>query len=739
MVIMNAFRSRATDPNFPLVGFVGNGYLGMQVSQLGIGPIETFSYMQPPLTLIAGIFQDHRLFNHPLMRECHILVNGTELPISFATVKNYSQELDRQHATIITEFDLIGAEGLVHCKTTIFASGPRKHLCVLRIEAHANFEGTITILHGIDGNVSPDSTKFTWGTEKDLLFGTYQIREDRKVLYMPENPNLPCAVACAWKSSIKPFKVDSNQTLEDITVTLRFAVKKGDTVTLDKFFCYFTGREAENPEQVAIQGILAARDTGFQALLDEHRTWWEKAWETMIEVPDPQLQAYITAVLYSIYTSLRPDVHWSIAPNGLVNYGWEGHVFWDADLWVYLGICLLRPDLARCITQFRKTTLDGAIRNRADHQSKFLEWEVKGAKFPWQATSDGRESAPGHWGLEEHITCDVAFAQYYDWLLTGDKDFLKGSVWPIFRETSRYWITRIAKGKGNDPKFHLLGVIPPDEFVHPGVCDDNAFTNIFIMWVLQRAIKLAEQMGEQPDPEWKQVAGNMYIPIDMEGKKVFEYEGYTGKTIKQADTDLITFPLEWPIGREMEVNNLRYYQTKLPPNHIAMSSAIYSVVAAHVGAPEEAWHLFRDLYPHFHDPLTIMSEAPSNMCAPFTTGGGGFLMALLYGFCGIRVRERGLLLNPCLPPELPRIAVRKLTYRGQKFDLIVSEGGSCVELRPISGKLEITIYWSEGRACNYLGERVTSERCEPGVSINTSDNITLRFPKTTGCSSSCNT
>ncbi len=735
---LDSFRSRATDTNFPLVAFVGNGYLGMQVSQLGIGPFATFSSIQPPLTLIAGIYQDHKLFNHPLMRECRILVNGTEVPITPATVKNYTQELDRQHAIIITEFDLAVAEGQVHCKTLVYASGPRKHLSVLRVKVRANYEGTVAIVHGIDGNVSPDSTSFKWGAENDLLYGLYAIREDRKVLYMPENPRLFCAVACAWKSSHKPFKVDSNQSPEDITVTLRYAVKKGDTITLDKFSCYVTGREAENPDQVAIQGILAARDAGFQALLDEHVTWWDQAWESRIEVPDPELQAYITAVLYSLYTSLRPAINWSIAPNGLVNYGWEGHVFWDADLWVFLGLCLLRPDLARCITHFRKTTLDGAIRNRADHQEKFLDREVKGAKYPWQATSDGTESAPGHWGLQEHITCDVAFAQYYDWLLTGDKNFLQESVWPIFRETSRYWVSRVEKGKGTDSKYHLRGVICPDEFVFPGVVDDNAFTNIFIMWVLQRAIKIADLLGEKPDAEWKQVVGNMYVPVDTAGKKLFEYEGYAGKPIKQADTDLITFPLEWPIGREMEENNLHYYQTKLPPNHIAMSSAIYSVVAAHLGAPDEAWRLFRDLYPHFHDPLTIMSEAPNNLCAPFTTGGGGFLMALLYGFCGIRVREEGLFFDPCLPPELPQVTVKGLSYRGQKFDLLVTEGGSCVELRPISGRLDINVYWREGRACNFLQERVTSERCEPGVKISTNDPIILKFPASTGCSSSCN-
>ena len=721
MVIVDAFVSQAIDPFFPIPGFVGNGYFGMVISQTGIGPMNPV-----PLTLVAGIYQNAELFIHPLMREVHIWLNGEEVPITHETVQAYSQVLDRKTALVTTEFDIAAGEASVHVKVDIFASGTRMHVGAMHLEVTPAYEGSLALAHGIDTTVCSGDLAVEWQEEGELLTATFAIREDRKVEYTPDDPALPCAAACCWRATPKPIRVESTQDAEIIAQTLRFAVQPGKTITIDKFFSYVTGREHQDPSVPAVTEVLAARDAGFAALFEEHAAYWAALWTHSIEVPDPAVSAYITASLYSIYASLRPGINWSLGPNGLGGYGWSGHVFWDADLWVFLGLCLLHPDLSRCITDFRRITLNGAVRNRMDHQARFLDQEVTGAKYPWQATSAGVEKAPDHWGLQEHITADVAFGQYYDWLVSGDEAFLNESVWHVFKETSDYWASRVELGE-EDGIYHLRGVIPPDEHVHPGVCIDNAFTNVAVMWVLQRAVKIAAMLGEEVNPAWAAIMNNLYVPYDPVDGKILEFADYQGTVIKQADTDLITFPLEWPVGRDVEEKNMHYYREKLPPVHIAMSSGIYSIVAAQLDLGDEAWELFADLFPHFREPLTIMSETPENACAPFTTGCGGFLMALIYGFCGLRIREDGLLLSPRLPPALPEITLRGLAWRGQVFDLTLTEQGKCAEFRPTSGSLDLVLFRRDSDEWDLDGEAVASDRGEPGARLQAENSVIIHF------------
>ena len=168
----------------------------------------------------------------------------------------------------------------------------------------------------------------------------------------------------------------------------------------------------------------------------------------------------------------------------------------------------------------------------------------------------------------------------------------------------------------------------------------------------------------------------MFYNFDEENRRIIEFTGYHGQDIKQADTDLLTFPLEYPLPEEVKRNNILYYFTKLPQNHIMMGAAIFASIACELGMHEKVWDYFSDQFAHFHkENFYIASESPINHCWPFLTGLGGFLSSLYYGFGGIRLRENGLLLSPFTVDELPVVSFNQISFQGVCLKYRIFENG----------------------------------------------------------------
>jgi trehalose/maltose hydrolase-like predicted phosphorylase len=360
-----------------------------------------------------------------------------------------------------------------------------------------------------------------------------------------------------------------------------------------------------------------------------------------------------------------------------------------------LGVLLLCPDQAKALVAFRHTLLAGAEHNRAVlADNNDLEGLTRGLKFPWQSSTSGLEVAPPLWESQEHINSVVAFGQYLFWIATRDDEFLRNHAFPIARGVCEYFEGRVAL---EDGRYHYRGVVPADEFPFPSFVDDNAYTNLFAARILEITAKWAEILGEPVPDAWHHIASNMYYPFDEQLQRVLEFEGYRGQEIKQADTDLLTFPVEWPLPPAVKRNNMEYYFTRLPPNHIMMASAIYGVVACELGLVDQASGYYRDMFPHFHADLChIMSEAPNNDCAPFLTGAGGFLQFLQYGLAGLRLRVDGLLFAPCLVPEVPEIVFRRLQYQGNTFTLRVWACGARFSITAHDDPVDFLVYFREG-------------------------------------------
>ena len=147
--------------------------------------------------------------------------------------------------------------------------------------------------------------------------------------------------------------------------------------------------------------------TGADNLEAEHIVEWDRLWASGIEIDgDPQAQQDVRSMLYNLYSYVREDSRQSISPMGLSSAGYHGHIFWDADLWMYPALLVMHPQMAKSMIDYRIDRLTAACHNAYSHG-------YRGAMFPWESSESGMEDTPS-WATtgtnEHHITGCVALA-----------------------------------------------------------------------------------------------------------------------------------------------------------------------------------------------------------------------------------------------------------------------------------------------------------------------------------------
>ncbi|NMC04300.1 MAG: glycoside hydrolase family 65 protein [Candidatus Lokiarchaeota archaeon] len=706
--------------------FLGNGNFGLDISNNAGQGFGTSEIQDPfPPVVLGGVYTlsyggDVSSPGKALLRpaSAHCLVPASQsLDDLQARLDGFYQELDMKAAVARTTGTWHGYK----TETTIFTSRQRPSIGAMKITfsqpgkakgkvaCSSDGESTHEFLHAIrkdprtryeslafhetdgiavlDGTVIEDGKRFRGG-------GPFRVIQATTIRAISsDGESIP--VGWMWESK------DAADTGFDGEARFVARVKVTAKLPLSIVLYFGIYKETDAPGDLGAHAradLAKAADVGFDTLLVEHENAWQaEIWSRLVEVADPVLQRRIIATMYALGCSLKQGIHNSIGPTGLNGYGWEGRVFWDADLWVNLGLLLWAPELSRCITSFRFQQIGGARVHREEYAKLCdLAGVTGGIKFPWESTTSGLERAPEGWSAQEHVTCDVIFGQYLYYTVTHDEQYLKEIAFPLVYEACTYLGQRVVQMK--DGKYHYLEVVPADEHVFPGRCDDNALTNLYTGICMGIGIAWSDKFKKNYPPKWKAIKDNMFYNFDEQQQLVIEYTGYKGQPIKQADTDLLTFPLEYPFPDEVKRNNMLYYFAKLPKEHIMMSSSIFSVIACELGMADKAWEYFSDLFAHYHeDQFNIASEAPGNACWPFVTGLGGFMSNLVYCFGGIRVRPDGLLFSPFLPAQLPLITFSRLNFQGNVFRYNVQDGGRKFSITPAGSPFKLAMYFRTGK------------------------------------------
>ncbi len=674
---------------------VGNGYLSQRVPPTGMGYVATGESTGWPLYTprydgahVAGLYaQDPDLAEG---REA-IAAIPTWSTLTFgagddsytattpaAQISDYQQTLFLRCGVIRTTLRWTSADGRRSADLAydVLADQTNPHVGAVRLTVTPRFNGRVTVTDVIDGAGARRLVAAGAGDEGD---GTIAVD------FTAQTKGTAGTVASTLRSGagVDGSAVRRTTTAADLTAsqTLDFTARTGQTYEFVKYIGVDTALTSADPAQAARAASRGAAQQGWSGLLAQHVAGWDELWRSDVEIPDrPDLQAWLRAGLYGLLSNIREGEDDSISPVGLTSDNYAGLIFWDAETWMFPTLLALYPDAAESVLEYRYRTLPGA---RANAQA--LDYE--GVFYPWNSASNGdlgdecHSVDPPHCVTQIHLQGDIALAAWQYFQATGDTDWLRSRGWPMLEGIAQFWAGRVTANA--DGTYSLTNVAGPDEYSN-GV-DDAVYTNAVASLALRNATRAAQILGESAPVQWTTIADNLRMPFDEERQVFLQYDGYDGSLIKQADTVLLIYPVEWPMSAEVAANTLDFYAERTDPDGPAMTDSVHAIDAAAIGEPGCATHtyLMRAIKPFVRDPFAQFAEArgerpgaqdplAGSPAFNFLTGEGGFGQVFAYGLTGMRWREDRVHLDPMLPPQLGRgVTLRDLNWRGRSFDITV--------------------------------------------------------------------
>ena len=384
--------------------------------------------------------------------------------------------------------------------------------------------------------------------------------------------------------------------------------------------------------------------------------------------------------------------------------GYEGHYFWDTEIYSLPFFLYLKPEISRKLLEFRYNTLDKA-RERArtmGHQ--------KGALYPWRTIAGEESSAYFPAGTAQyHINADIAYAlkQYVE--VTADDEFLVDYGAEILFETARLWSDLGDYIAAKDNQFCINEVTGPDEYT--ALVNNNYYTNAMAQVNLEYAYQVAHKLKEEAAAEyqalkekislsedevqaWKEAADKMYLPYDEEReihkqddsfleKEVWDFANtpakdyplllnyhplviYRYQVSKQADLVLALFLLGDQFSLEEKKRDFDYYET-VTTHDSSLSSCIHSIVAAEIGYYEQAYEYFMETAR-----MDLDNYHNNSQHGVHTAAMAGTWMSVVNGFAGMRVYDGELSFAPYLPEEWDSYKFR-ITFQGRRIKVEVKE------------------------------------------------------------------
>ena len=622
---------RASDPDAT--------YVGAPVANGGIGILpwkEPFSIRHVVLNHVfdaeepQGVSKVLRGIN-PFLLEMRI--NGER--IGMYNISGWEQDIDMKGAGHNTHFV---AAGKVKVAYSVYAlrNMPCSGLVHVEVEALADVE-----LRFVNTIEAPDDYD-------PSLFSSRQINGEkaRSLVFRKSAFSTHRRRAVSASST---FLYDRNEQGLAVTAQgeqniLTLSLRKGKKRSFSLAGAICSDRDFLDPYNESDRQVIYAAQEGTDRLIAAHKLLWNELWESDIIIEgDDEAQRAVRFALYNLYSYVRDGSGLSISPMGLSDSGYNGHVFWDSELWMFPPILYLNQGMAKSMIDYRTDRLDAACR-------KAKAYGYRGAMFPWESDDAGEESCPT-WALtgpfEHHITADIGIAAWNYYCVTHNKEWLQEKGFPLIKEVADFWLSRSERNV--DGTYSVRNVVCADEYAE-GV-DDNAFTNGAVIRALQAAVKAAEICGRPVDPAWNRVADGLVIPT-FENGVTREHATYDGRTIKQADVNLLGYPLGIISDPEQQKRDMEYYVDRIDTeNGPAMSYSILCVQYARLGDAEKAYKMFQRSYrPNSRPPFGVIAETATSDNPYFATGAGGMLQAVISGFCGLEITDGGIRQVPSVLP-----------------------------------------------------------------------------------------
>ncbi|MBU3887866.1 glycoside hydrolase family 65 protein [Methylosinus sp. KRF6] len=720
---------------------VANGYIGARAA------VEEGSRLSQPGVFAAGVYIDDpnslvgpALATLPDWSRLEIIVDGQRLSLESGRVLEHRRILDLRRGILWREWrqqDLCGRITRAVLLRLVSLSDRHALLQSAAVTAE-NYSGQIELV--------ADAASFDRGNKRGRLTADSEatiitVLAGKTVVAMAagaiSRPN--CELPRSFRKGSSVDRPEKHWSWE---------ARLGETVHLHRPVAIYTSREAADPGVSAQRHVAYLQEQGMTALIAAHSAAWSRRWSAadLRIVGDSKADLALRFAAYHLIAAANPaDEHVSIGARGLTGRAYQGHVFWDTEIYMLPFYLLTEPTAARALLMYRYHTL-GAARRKAE------AYGYRGALYAWESTDTGAEATPRAalapdgrivpiltGAQEHHISADIAYAVWQYWRATGDDGFMIDAGGDILIETARFWASRARMEP--DGRAHIRAVIGPDEY-HETV-DDNAYTNIMARWNLDRAADAATRLARKRPAEWRRQAARLALDDDepMTWRRIaaalvtgfhpatglFEqFEGYfalddvdvvsrregstpldlylgrektrRSKAIKQADVVAICALLwdEWP--RAVHAANFAYYEPRTAHGS-SLSPAIHALVAARLDDGERALKYFRQ------SSEIDLADNMGNAAGGVHMGAlAGLWQAAVFGMAGLRIREDGIALDPHLPPGWSEICFPAL-WRGRTARLTLEADPARIEVE-VEGVGEMTIRVIDGPSC-----RARAGRC----------------------------
>jgi len=615
-----------------------SNYYGVTVANGMIGIVSSPEPFKVKDVVLAGAYDLYgrgRVSN--FMRSFNLLnmkLSIDEKEIAAKDISNMKQELDMHHASFTTSFDY-GDKATISYSYYSLRQLPFTVLMDVSITAKKD----ISII-GSSVMEAPDALKDVQNYYNEIDRPHTLISLLTSTARSPTGKLLMCASNTFLFSEPHGLEPRVIHEMWDNNVHLmKFSkkIKAGETYLFSIAGSSITSAHHDDPLNEAERLTIFAKLQGRDRLVMFHNNAWDELWKSDVTINgDAQSQQDVHSMLYHLYSFVREGTAYSPSPMGLSGLGYNGHVFWDADLWMFPALLVMRPELAKSVIDYRYQRLEAAKKNAFANG-------YKGAMYPWESAGTGVEETPV-WALsgpfEHHITADVALAAWSYYCVTQDKNWLKEKGWPILSATADFWASRVERNGAG--QYDIKNVVAADEWAEN--VDNNAFTNATAKANLQNATEAAKILGLIPDSDWMNVAGNIPI-LKMNDGVTKEHASYHGEGIKQADVNLLAYPLKEITNADQIKKDLAYYETRVPNEGTpAMTQAVFALLYARLGDGEKAYHYFKDAYiPNLNPPFRVIAETKGGTNPYFATGAGGILQSLLMGFGGLEITPKGII------------------------------------------------------------------------------------------------
>ncbi|MFG6117924.1 glycoside hydrolase family 65 protein [Thalassobacillus sp. B23F22_16] len=513
------------------------------------------------------------------------------------------------------------------------------------------------------------------------------------------------SVCCASRTFLDREDYEYSHKIKDKKIEESYSLSGNKNVTFTKHNIYMDSlRYNENLGDQAFNLHQGIADDRFEDFLKEQIQYLDDFWKTSdIRIEgDTKLQQGIRFNMFHLLQSVGKDSMSNISAKGLSGEGYEGHYFWDTEIYMFPVFLMTNPQIAKNLLLHRYSILDKA-RQRAKEMG-----HQKGALFPWRTITGGESSAFFPAGTAQyHINADIAYSYVQYYLVSKDEEFMKKEMAEVMFETARLWLDA---GHFYKEQFRINSVTGPDEYTC--IVNNNYYTNVMAKYNLLWAVKVYNRLNsddpeslsslmkelnlkEQEVCEWEKAAETMFLPHNEElkideqddtflTKELWDLSStpkekfplllnyhplvlYRHQVCKQADTVLAHFLLEDFTDRETIENSYNYYE-KITTHDSSLSYCVFSIMASKLGYRDKAYNYFsktsrldlENIHGNTKDGLHM-----ANM--------GGTWMGIVYGFAGLRIKEAGIHFSPILPEEWDALEFN-ITYDKRLINVYLTKG-----------------------------------------------------------------